>query len=149
MRKRIIFLLLVMVFLNIGNVFAETSIKAELDKASIITSETLTYKIIIISSEEKLPLPEVPKFNGFNVISQAESSTVSLVKSEVKTILVYVFILAPVSSGKFKIDPAIIKINNKVMSSQAFEIEVTQGLDGPGKEEELPPQLSDKSQTTL
>ncbi|MBU0503441.1 MAG: BatD family protein [Candidatus Omnitrophota bacterium] len=137
MVKRIVFLFLVIVLFGVGSVFAETTIKAEVDKASLTTNDILTYKIIITSSEKYLSQqPEVSKFDGFNVISQAQSSTVSMVKSEVKTILVYAFILAPQSAGKFKIAPAVIKVKNKSISSQAFEIEVTQGSGEPKKEEE-------------
>ncbi len=163
MGKKVFFLCLLIVLLVIKSVFAETSIKAEVDKTSITTNDTLTYKIIITSSEKTLPQPEAFKFNGFNIISQAQSSTVSLVKSEVKTILVCAFILMPQSTGKFKIAPAVIKVKNKAISSQAFEIEVTPGpselnkaeeSEGAKKEPKRPapeslPGLSDHLQITL
>ncbi|MFH1398206.1 MAG: BatD family protein [Candidatus Omnitrophota bacterium] len=147
MGKKLFFLFGVIVLLGIGSAFAEISIKAEVDQASLTMNDILTYKIIITSSEKTLPRPEVFKFNGFNLISQAQSSTVSLVKSEVKTILVYVFILVPQSAGKFKIGPAVIKVKNKAISSQAFEIEVTPG---PGETKtEKEPQGAQKDPGSL
>lgn len=109
------------------NAFAETSIKAEVDKTKISTEETLTYKITINASNKKLPAPQIPKFAGFNVISQAQSSTMSFAKANLKTIIVYAFILAPTDIGKFNIEPSSLRIKNKIYSTESFEIEVTQG----------------------
>jgi hypothetical protein len=135
---KIIIFTTIFMLLVISLAFAQTSIKAEVDKTSITTDELLTYKIIITSHEEKLPAPQVPKFEGFNVVSQAQSSTVTFAKSKIKTILVYAFILSPAAIGKFKIEPACIKIENQAFSSDAFEIEVTQGKAEP-KPKEKPP----------
>jgi hypothetical protein len=131
-------------FIALG--FAETSIKAEVDNTSITTGETLTYKLVITSSDKKLPTPELPKFEGFNVLSQAQSQTISLVKSDVKTILVYAFVLAPTDTGKFKIEPSAIKIKNETYSSDAFEIEVRQGRAKPQAKPEQKPSLPEPTQ---
>lgn len=128
-----------------------------MDKISIATDETLTYKLTIASPERKISQPELPKFENFYILSQAQSSTVSLGKSKIKTILVYTYILAPKEIGKFKIEPSQIKIKGKVYSSESFEIAVTAGkvppLAPPEKEEPIPPQESrpepDEAQITL
>ena len=125
--KRIAIFAVIFTLFFISASFAETAIKAEVDKNKITTDETLTYKIVITSSENKLPGPEVPKFEGFSIISQAQSSTISFVTGKIKTILVYAFILGPTDKGKFIIPPAIIKVNNETYSSDSFEIEVTMG----------------------
>jgi hypothetical protein len=124
--------------------FADTSIKAEVDKASLTTDDEITYKIIVTSSEKNLPAPQPPEFTGFSILSQAHSSTVSFVSNEVKTILVYAFILAPTQTGKFKIKPASIKIKNQVFSSDAFEVEVTQGKEKPKTPFEQKPSLPEE-----
>ncbi len=111
--------------------FAETTIKAEVDKLSITQDEDITYKLIITSSAKIISEPRLPDFAGFTVLSQAESSTVSLVKSGVKSVLVYAYVLAPVEPGKIKIKPSRVKADNKVISSQEFEIEVKPAR--PGK----------------
>lgn len=132
MKKFIVIgIIYISLFLFTTGVLAETSIKAEVDNNSITTDETLTYKLIITSSDKKLPTPQLPKFERFNVLSQAQSSTLSFVKSNVKTILVYAFVLAPTDIGKFKIEPGAIKIKNETYSSDAFEIEVRQGKARP------------------
>ncbi len=128
-----------------ATVFAETSIKAEVDKTRISTDEILTYKLIITSTERKLPAPQVPKFEGFAVVSQAQSSTITSVKSNIKTILVYAFILAPIDIGRFKIGPSLIKIKNKTYSTDTFEIEVTQGKVKPKVPAEKKPSVPEES----
>jgi hypothetical protein len=106
------------------NCFAQTCVKAEVDKTTLTQDETITYKLIITSSEDKLPQPEIAAFNGFDVISQAQSSTISFVKGTARTNLVYAFILAPTKAGKFKIGPSSIRIKNKTYSTDSFEVEV-------------------------
>ena len=152
--KKLVILTVFFIFLFITSAFAETTIKAEMDKTSITTDETLIYKIIVTSSDKNLPAVQLPKFTGFNIISQAESSTVSFAQSDTKTILVYTLILIPADIGKFKIEPAVIKIKNKAYSTDTFEIEVAQGNRKPEipPEESLPkesPTESEQPQVTL
>lgn len=121
--------------------FSETDIKAEVDILSITQDQTLTYKLVITSTDKSIPEPTVPDFAGFTVISQAQSSTVSLVESKVKSVLVYVYILAAQYTGEFKIKPSRIKVRGKVISTQEFQINVK-----PGKIEPSPgPQESPAS----
>lgn len=136
-------------FLFLGLVSAETSIKAEVDKTSITTDEALTYKLIITSSDKGIPTPQLPKFEGFSVLSQAQSQTMSLVKSNIKTVLVYAFILAPINIGKFKIEPSSIKIKNEAYSTDAFEIEVKQGKTRPTVPQEEKLSLPEKTQPEI
>lgn len=119
-----------------GYVLAGVEIKAEVDKNKLTTDELLTYKLIITSTEKYIPQPRVPKFEGFNIISQAESATVSFTKSKIKNINVYVFILAPQGSGELKIEPSQIKFKGRSYQTEAFDIEVAQGKSRPP----LPPQ---------
>ena len=154
--QKVLVLILFLAGLSVHPVFAQTSLKAEVDKVSIDADETLTYKLVINSSEKKVPAPQLPKFEGFLVLSQAHSSTVSFSGGEVRNILVYVFILSPKSAGKFKIEPGSIKIENDTYSSQAFEIEVKQGKEKPQPlpEQKLPspeevPQVPGQPQITL
>ena len=141
--KRIILAVLLLVVCATPS-FADTSIKAEVDKPILTTDETLIYKIVVTSTEKKLPQPQIPQLEGFKIISQASSSTASFLKSEIKSILVFAFILSPLEVGKFEIKPATIKIGDKVYSSQAFDIEVKQLPTGPGGEipESTEPQIN-------
>lgn len=133
--KNTLILLTIFVFVFTASASAETSIKAEVDKTNLTTDETLAYKIIITSTEKKLSTPQVSKFEGFNILSSAQSSTMSFLKNNIKTILVYAFILAPADTGKFKIGPATLKIKNETLSTDTFEIEVKQGKAQPKREE--------------
>jgi hypothetical protein len=126
-RNKSILFVIAFIALCANAVFAQTSVKAEVDKLKLSTDETLTYKIVITSPERRIPSPQLPKFTGFKVISSAQSQTISFMQGNVKTILVYAFILAPLDVGKFKIEPVQVKIKNQISSSDALEIEVTQG----------------------
>lgn len=122
-----VFIILIVSFLFICQSFAQTQIKSEVDKTRISTDETITYKLTITSSEKKLPQPKFPEFKDFVVLWQAESSTVSFVKEDAKTILVYTFLLTPKNTGKFTIGPTQINLEGKTYTSEKFEIEVTLG----------------------
>lgn len=122
--KRRYFIALLILALAVLPAFAQDTIKAEVDALKLSLDQQLTYKIIITSSQEDIPQPQLPKFEDFSILSEAQSSTISFVKGTVKSILVYAFILAPRKSGKLKIEPASIKIKNKIYSSNSLEIEV-------------------------
>lgn len=127
-----ILLTIVIIFLLSADVFAQDfSIKAQVDKNTITLDEAFTYKIIVNSSEKQIPQPQIPEFKGFDIISKLQSSSISWVKGNPKTVLSFTFILVPTEIGKFKIEPSIIKIKNKTYSTDSFEIEVTQGKAKP------------------
>ena len=127
MKARFIIPALSFVLFFAASACAQISIKAEVNNTSITTNDNLTYKLVITSAEKNIPSPQMPKFEGFDVLSQAQSSTLSLAASNIKTTLTFTYILAPKEKGKFKIEPAIIKLKDEVFSSVAFEIEVKQG----------------------
>ena len=151
MRKTFV-LSLFFVFLFIASALAETKIKAEVDKAKLSTDQGLIYKLTITSSMSNVPLPVLPKFADFFIISQAQSSSISFIQGGAKSILVYTYILAPQNAGKLKIESSKITIEGKPYSSEEFGIEVTQGkkkpLAPPSKpQEDLPD--SEEEQVTL
>ncbi|MDI6758963.1 MAG: BatD family protein, partial [Candidatus Omnitrophota bacterium] len=142
MKIKTIILILFIVLFSI-DVFAETSFKAEVDKKNITTDEFLTFKIIITSTEKQLPKPEIEEFKGFNIVSSANSTTMSFFdKTGNKTILVYAFILTPLTAGKFIISPSTLKLKDQALSTEAIEITVTQGKAGskPKKPKPITPQ---------
>ncbi len=111
--------------------FAEITLKTAVDKKNITTDETVTYKLVITSTQQNIPAVRLPEFKGFKVLSQAHSSTASFMQSKVKTILVYAYVLAPEKTGKITIEPATLKLKNSTLSGEAFEIEVKQGKARP------------------
>ena len=135
MKTKLCLLLAVLILFCPVLALAQTQIKAEVDKVKLSTDEALVYKVVVTSSETRLPPVQPPKFLGFRIVSQANSSTMSFTKGQIKTILVYAFILSPVQTGKIKIDPSNIKMGDKLYTTQSFEIEVSQGKQSP-----LPPQ---------
>lgn len=122
-----IFIIHIFFFLFLSVSFAESSIKAGVNKAKISTDDTLIYKLTITSSEKKIPRPKFPEFKDFFVLSKAQSSTISLAQGGAKTVLVYVFVLVPKNTGKLSISPSQFKEEGKAYTSEKFEIEVTPG----------------------
>lgn len=133
MIKRVVILAALFLFSLCPGVFADTAIKAEVDKTRISADDTVTFKVIITSTNEKLPQPEIPAFEDFSVLSTAQSSSFALVKGGVKTHLTYVFILMPKRDGVLNIPPATITVKEGKFSSEAFAIEVS-----PGAKKSLP-----------
>ena len=133
-----------LILLFSGSSWVDIEIKAQVDKNKLTTDELLTYKLTVASATSAIPRPILPKFEGFSIVSQAESATVSLVKSRIKKIIVFAFILAPNNPGKFKIEPSQIKLEGKAYQTDAFDIEVTQGKNKP-----IPPPQEEVPQTTL
>lgn len=138
-------------------VFAETVLKAEVDKKKITTDEEITYKLTITSTEERVPKPILPDFKGFAVVSRAQSATTSFVRTnKLKSVVVYVCVLSPLRAGKVTIDPSLISQAGKNIISEQFDIEVTPGTSGPpsppspksAPPTDAPPE-SDEPQVTL
>jgi len=144
--KKVITLSLFFISLFASAAFAQTSIKAELDKTSLTSEEILTYKLIVTSLEKNIPTPQLPEFTGFKVISSAQSSSITFTKGSVKTVVVYAFVLAPTDIGKFKIGPGTIKIENETFSTGDFIIEVKQGKAKPKVEPKEKPPLPEETQ---
>jgi len=105
-------------------VFADTTVKAEVDKNVITAGELLTYKFTVASTEKNILPAKIHGFKGFAIVSQAQSSTVSFTKGGMQTILVFVFILLPRETGKLNIEPVQVTVNGKVYSSQGAQVEV-------------------------
>lgn len=144
--KKVIILSVIFTSLFIAEAFAQTSIKAEVDKTIVTADDAITYKLIITSSEENIPKPQLPKFTGFKIISSVQSSTVSFTKGNVKTIVVYAFVLVPADKGKLKIEPSSIKIKNETYSTATLEIEVQQGKLKPKTQTQQRPSIPEETQ---
>jgi len=126
-KYRILLFIIIFIFLPLVYIYADTSIKAQVDKVNLTTDDGLVYKITISSDQKRLPVPEFPKFEGFKVISKGQSSNISFSQGVIKTGLSYEFILMPLKTGKLNIPAAKIKIGSEIYSSQAFELNVTKG----------------------
>lgn len=159
MKNKLIWWVILFVLSYATAASADASLKAEVDKLSLTTDEDLTYKLVITSSAKRIPQPKLPKFEGFVALSNARTSQISISSGTQKTLVVYVFILAPVKIGKLKIEPSQIEIAGKSYSSDAFEIEVKRGKPKPKPKaepeqkppmpEETQPETEEQPQITL
>ncbi len=76
--RKITLLTITFMFSFVFLAFAEISIQAEIDKLEITADEVLIYKVTVNSEEKKMPKPAMPEFNGFEVVSQSQSSNILL-----------------------------------------------------------------------
>ena len=106
---------------------APAAIKVETDKQAVSTDDLLTCKVTITSAQRDLAQPQLPDFKGFAVVSQAQSSTVTVKEAAVNTILVFVFVLKPVETGTLTIGSAAITVEGRNYSSPPVTIEVKPG----------------------
>jgi len=127
--------------------WADTTIKAEVDKDSITTDQILTYKLTVVSRQKYIPSFKIPAFNGFVVVSQVQSSSVSFQKGGQQTNLILVFKLKPKQAGKLKIEPAQVVVQGQAYATKALQIEIKQGsLRTLPSEEEPGPAIPDSGQ---
>jgi hypothetical protein len=156
--RRSFMLAVALLFSAAGVCFAETTLKAELDKKVLTTDETVTYKLTVTSSEKKLSVPQFPDFKGFSILSSAQSSSFSLSSEGAKTMLVYVFVLMPDEPGSLTIAPVEMTIAGKKTVSEGFTLNVAAGKGRirkpqspkePGPRKRLPPDLGHEPQYEL
>jgi hypothetical protein len=123
--KKALFFFLAFSLWFVSAALAEISLRCEVDKKTISINEELVYKLILSSSKKNIPAPEPPAFAGFDILSQAQSSTVVFAPGSVKNLLVYTYILVPLQPGKIKIEPATITTKERTYTCEEIEIEVT------------------------
>ena len=124
-RAAVLCLAVAAVFLFTGSGFGkDLAFKAEVDKVKLAATEVLTYKLTVDSTLKDIPKPSFPDFSGFNVISEANTSHISVSGGTKNVSLGYVFMLRPTEAGTFTIKPAELKIGDKIYSSAEFKIEV-------------------------
>jgi hypothetical protein len=136
MKRKIFFTLITLLIFVCLPLWAEVEVNAEVDKQELTTDELLTYKLTITTTEKNILQPQLPKFEGFVVVSTQQTANISLAKSNIKNIITYVFVLAPGAPGKLKIEPSQIKLKGKTYQSKAFDIEVKPGAALPAKPQE-------------
>ncbi|MCM8757722.1 MAG: BatD family protein [Candidatus Omnitrophica bacterium] len=146
--KKILYILLI-IFLLEGITFADTDLEAEVDKNKLTLDDTLTYKVRIISSENRTLLPKFPPFKNFKVISQKQASTFSFQDGQLKLKIEYVFLLKPLKEGIFEIESVELKVGNKVYRSKDFEIEVIGDSSKPSLPEGIPSEDENKERIFL
>jgi hypothetical protein len=154
--KRIILSIILSLVLSRGVAYAETSLKAQVDKKAATTDELISYKVSVISTGDLLSAPQFPDFNGFKVVSQGQSSSLSFAKGGMNSETAYIFTLAPIEPGEIEISPARLKTKEGELASDSFIIKVKQGdkplRPAPPEKSPIPQELlrgTQDSQATL
>jgi hypothetical protein len=127
---------------------AETTIQATVDKTNVTTDDSITYTVSIASSEKVIPNPTLPAFERFSIIAQQQSSNISFGKSGIVSSITLTLSLVPVGAGTFAIEPAQIKVKDKIYKSDSFTIEVKPGV-APRHPSQEQAEESEEPQITL
>jgi hypothetical protein len=142
MGKRIV-LICAFILIVSGSCFAQTTVKAELDKSRISVDETVTYKVTIVFSDKQIPTPVFPDFKRFAVLSSTQSSTISFSGQKIQTMLVFVFVLMPDGPGTLQIPSTAITIGSNRFATDSFVLQVTPGS-GKFRRPQRPPESAPK-----
>ncbi|MCK9594166.1 MAG: BatD family protein [Candidatus Omnitrophica bacterium] len=131
--------------LSRGYAFANTSIRTEVDKTCVAPKELLTYKVVIESTRRSIPAPHIPKFTSFKIVSQGQATNIFRHAGKLKTRAEYIFMLLPKKTGRIRIYPARVTIEEKSFTSAPLDIEVTHACSSQGKRKASPgsPQLKE------
>jgi len=102
-------------------------ITAELDRATATTDDVVTLTVTVRSDDINPPLPEVPPFDGFEILGTGSSRQLEIVNGAVQSQAVYTYQLRPLRLGRLIIAPATVEIAGQAYASQPLALTVTAG----------------------
>lgn len=128
---------------------AEQSIvvKSSVDKTKVSVAEPINFKIEItgdLKNDAKLELPDLK--NNFEIISTAQSQSLSIRGKEKNRQITFIYVLAAKSEGKFTIKEVLVKIGKDIFKTQSIDIEVTPSLRPRLTPQKTPPNLRPESE---
>lgn len=128
-----------LLFLLLGSsvAFAEQlSVGAQVDKTEIAVGERLTYVITISGPILETPKVQLTHFEGFEVLSTAQSQQIQMKAGQMRLTLVLTYLLMPTTAGTHTLGPLKVEYQGQVVETQPIEVKVTPGE----RPEAAPPQ---------
>jgi hypothetical protein len=105
---------------------ADLTFNASVDKNSVALDDTLQYTLTISGNNAgNAPGPELPKFSNLNIVSQSQSSNISIINGQMSSSKSFTYELQPEKIGKAHIGQASIAISGKTYTTEPIEITVT------------------------
>lgn len=102
-------------------------ITAELDRATATTDDVVTLTVTVRSDDINPPMPEVPPFDGFEILGTGSSRQIEIVNGAVQSQAVYTYQLRPLRLGRLIIAPATVAIAGQAYASRPLALTVTAG----------------------
>lgn len=106
---------------------AQPTVRAEIDKTSLSTDDTLLLTIIVTGDFQRLSPPTLPAFEGFDVVGTSYSSATSLVNGRRSFEGRYLYQLRPIQLGRLTIDPVEVTIDGQSFRTEPLPVEVLPG----------------------
>ncbi|MCB0217555.1 MAG: protein BatD [Chloroflexi bacterium] len=106
---------------------AQPTVRAEIDKTSLSTDDTLLLTIIVTGDFQRLSPPTLPAFEGFDVVGTSYSSATSLVNGRRSFEGRYLYQLRPIQLGRLTIDPVEVTIDGQSYRTEPLPVEVLPG----------------------
>jgi len=107
-------------------VAADLTFNASVNKNSVALDDILQYTLTISGNNAgNAPTPELPKFSNLNIVSQSQSSNISMINGQVSSSKSFTYALQPEKIGQAHIGPASITISGKKYTTDPINITVT------------------------
>lgn len=128
----IILAVLVLPLVGTGAVQAQSPIYVEVDRTTLSTDETLLLMVTLNSASIlNAPRPALPPLQGLSIVGSSSSSQISIVNSDITSLVVYRYQLQPYEIGDLVIDSISVNIDGRTYSTDPIAIHVTQGSGVP------------------
>lgn len=140
--RKILHLLLILLFLWPSELIAQVSFSTIADKQSIGLTDLLQVQFIAENATE-IESFEPPAFTDFTILQgPIETNGMSLINGEISRYRALTFIIKPVRKGKLVIQGATALINGKQMKSNQLRIEVGDATSRPANPYPIDPGVS-------
>jgi hypothetical protein len=121
-----------LMFITTIPVYAQSStsqavLHAEIDRNNITTDDTIILTVTVDMFESGLSSPQLPALDGFQIVSQNNSSQISMVNGDMTVQEIYQYYLRPENVGNIIIDPITLTIHGTVYSTEPIIVNVSQG----------------------
>src|SRR5512139_163546 len=103
------------------------SLSAEVDRTALSTDDTLLLTLTLQTPDGSAPRLTLPAIDGFRAVGSSMSSQISSINGATSTSVAYAYRLQPTGAGTFTIPALTLDWNGQPLSTEAIEINVTQG----------------------
>ena len=111
----------------ISNAQGPDVIRAEVDRTSLSTDETLVLTITIDAANGRPTQPALPPLAGFAIVGQSSGTSIQIINGDMTTQMTYQYRLQPTQAGDLVIDPISTTLNGQTYSTDPITISVAQG----------------------
>lgn len=104
---------------------ADTTFTAGVDKNTVALDDTVQYTLKVEGQSGSVPRPALPNFTNLRVVSQWQSSNISILNGQTSSSVSFTYVLSPEKTGPAHIGSASITIDGKTHTTEPISITVT------------------------